>query len=85
MPSSLVCSVNDKPSYQPSRFQLQSQVSQAVISILRFLAAVANSHRLGAKTHGFVPPNSRLVISHGFRLMDETFFFGLHLAQAAVP
>jgi len=38
-----------------------SWVSQAAISISRFLAAVANSHRLGAKTHGFAPPSSRLV------------------------
>ena len=37
------------------------KVSKAVISISRFLAAVANSHRLSAKTHDFTSSSSRLV------------------------
>jgi len=53
-----------RQAYQPSRicheshnFSCNLNVSQAVISISRFLAAVANSHRFSAKTHGFAPPS----------------------------
>ena len=52
--------------YQPSRicreshdFSCNLKVSQAAISISRFLAAVANSHRLCVQTYGFAPPSSR--------------------------
>ena len=83
----------DSQAYQPSRICCEShdlscnlKVSQAAISISWFLAAVANSHRLSAQTYGFASPSSRLFghISQFQAHGCDFFFFGLHLAQAAV-